>query len=133
MMKHKHGLFLIVAAGSLALSVAAHADTTTSPVDPGHPRVTEVQERQAKQQDRIAKGIASGSLTPAEAQHLEKKEAGIEKRKEADMAAHGGHLTKPEQHRLNRQENRASHAIYRKKHNARTAPSAPPSAPAAKQ
>jgi len=125
-MKHKRGLFLVVAAGSLALSVAARADDTTpSPVDPSHPRVTEVQERQANQQDRIAKGIANGSLTPAEAQHLEQREAGIEQRKEADMAAHGGHLTKPEQRRLNRQENRASHAIYRKKHNARTAASAP--------
>ena len=132
-MKHTRGLFLVVAAGSLALSVAAHADTNTSPVDPGHPRVTEVQKRQANQQDRIAKGIENGSLTPAEAQHLEKKEAGIEKRKAADMAAHDGHLTKPEQHRLNKQENRASRAIYRKKHNERTAPSAPASTPAPKQ
>jgi hypothetical protein len=123
MMKHKLSLFLVVAAGSLALSVAAYADDTksTSPVDPGHPRVTEVQKRQADQQGRIAKGIQNGSLTPKEASRLEKNEAGIEKRKEADMAAHNGHLTKPEERRLNRQENRASRRIYHAKHNAKTA------------
>jgi hypothetical protein len=128
MMKHKLSLFLVVAAGSLAFSVAAHADDTTSPVDPGHPRVTEVQKRQANQQDRIGKGIENGSLTPKEAEHLEKNEARIESHKEADMAAHGGHLTKAEQHRLNRQENRASHRIYHAKHNGKT--TGTPSAPA---
>jgi len=130
MKKHTRGLFLVVAAGSLALSVAARADDTQpSPVDPGHPRVTEVQQRQANQQDRIAKGIENGSLTPTEAQHLEKREAGIERRKEADMAAHDGHLTKPEQRQLNRQENRASRGIHRKKHNARTTGTPAASAP----
>jgi len=120
-MKHKLSLFLVVAAGSLALSFAARADdSTNSPVDPGHPRVTEVQKRQANQQDRIGKGIEKGSLTPQEAQHLEKREANIEKTKEADMAAHNGHLTKAEQRQLNRRENKTSRAIYHKKHNAKT-------------
>jgi len=120
MMKTTKSLFLVVAAGSLALAVAAHADEN-SPVDPGHPRVTEVQGRQQNQQDRIANGIKSGSLTPREATHLEKREGRIEKQKEADMAAHNGHLTKPEQRQLNREENRTSRKIFAKKHNARTA------------
>src|SRR5262249_6260404 len=81
MMKHKLSLFLAVAAGSLAFSVAAYADDTNSPVDPGHPRVTEVQKRQANQQDRIAKGLEKGSLTPGEATRLEKRENRIEKQK----------------------------------------------------
>jgi hypothetical protein len=121
MMKHKLSLFLVAAAGTLAFSVAAYADdsTATSPVDPGHPRVTEVQKRQANQQDRIAKGIQNGSLTPGEASRLEKKEAGIEKQKQADMAAHNGHLTKAEQRKLNREENHASNRIYKAKHNAK--------------
>jgi hypothetical protein len=119
MMKTKKSLFLVVAAGSLALSVAAHADEN-SPVDPGHPRVTEVQKRQENQQDRIGKGIENGKLTPKEAANLEKRENNIEKRKEADMAAHNGHLTKAETRQLNRQENHVSKKIYNKKHNART-------------
>jgi len=128
MMKTKKSLFLVVAAGSLALAVAAHADENTSPVDPGHPRVTEVQKRQEKQQDRIANGVKSGALTPGEAARVERQQARIDKHKAADMAAHGGHLTKPEQRRLNRQENRASKHIYRAKHNAKTA-GTPPAAP----
>ena len=133
MMKHKLSLFLVVAAGSLAFSVAAHADDNNGPVDPGHPRVTEVQKRQANQQDRIAKGLEKGSLTPGEATRLEKRENRIEKQKEADMAAHNGHLTKPEQRKLNREENRASRHIYKAKHNAKTgvAPAATTPAPTA--
>lgn len=129
MMKTKMSLFLVVAAGSLALAVAAHADDNTSPVDPGHPRVTEVQKRQENQQDRIANGVKSGALTPGEAARVERQQTRIDNRKTADMAAHGGHLTKPEQRRLNRQENRASKHIYRAKHNAKTA-GTPPAAPA---
>lgn len=120
MKKTIKSLFLVVAAGSLALSVAARADESSSPIDPGHPRVTEVQKRQENQQDRIAKGVKSGSLTPAEATRLEKKEARIDRHKAADMAAHDGHLTKPEQRRLNRQENRTSRQIHRAKHDGKT-------------
>jgi hypothetical protein len=123
MMKYTKGLFPVVAAGILALSVTAKADpntTTTSPVDPGHPRVTEVQKRQANQQERIGKGIEKGSLTPGEATKLEKRENNIEKAKQRDMAAHNGHLTKAEQHNLNKRENHVSKDIYKKKHNAKT-------------
>jgi hypothetical protein len=132
MNKTTKSLFLVVAAGSLALSVAAHADEN-SPVDPGHPRVTEVQKRQENQQDRIGKGVENGSLTPGEAARLERQEGRIEKHKAADMAAHDGHLTKPEQRRLNRQENRESKRIYHAKHNAKTVGTpgtTPPAAPA---
>jgi hypothetical protein len=114
---------LVVAAGCLALSNAALADSNGA-VDPGHPRVTHVQERQANQQKRIADGIESGALTPGESAKLERQENRIEKRKDADMAAHGGHLTKPEERRLNRQENRVSRHIRDAKHNVRTAPAA---------
>jgi hypothetical protein len=133
MMKNTKGLILIVAAGCLAFSVAAKADPSTtnpSPVDPGHPRVTEVQKRQANQQERIGKGIEKGSLTPGEATRLEKKENGIEKTKEADMAAHNGHLTKAEQRNLNHRENHVSKQIYHAKHNAKTT-GTPAPAPAA--
>jgi len=131
MKKTIKSLFLVVAAGSLALAVAAHADEN-SPVDPGHPRVTEVQERQQNQQDRIANGIKNGSLTPKEATNLEKREGRIEKQKQADMAAHNGHLTKGEQRQLNREQNKASHKIYAKKHNAKTASNPTGAAPATK-
>lgn len=86
-------------------------------LDPGHPRVNEIDNRQVNQQDRIANGVKSGELTAGETRHLEKGEAAIQRQKRADMAAHGGHLTKQEQNQLNREQNRESKAIYRDKHN----------------
>jgi hypothetical protein len=86
-------------------------------VDPGHPRVNQVNRRETRQQDRIANGVKNGSLSPQEASHLEKREAHLEQTEKKDMAAHNGHLTKAEQLRLNRRENHISHSIYRDKHN----------------
>jgi hypothetical protein len=115
---------LVLAVGRLmfAGSAAAQNATTTSGagpgvVDPGHPRVNQVNNREERQQQRIANGIQNGSLNPKEASNLEKRESALQNREQADMAKHNGHLTKAEQDRLNRQENRISRSIYRDKHN----------------
>jgi uncharacterized lipoprotein YajG len=115
---------LVLAVGGLmfAGSAAAQTATTTSGagpgvVDPGHPRVNQVNNREERQQQRIANGIQNGSLNPKEASNLEKRESALQNREQADMAKHNGHLTKAEQDRLNRQENRISRSIYRDKHN----------------
>jgi hypothetical protein len=86
-------------------------------VDPGHPRVNQVNARQTNQQKRIANGVKRGSLSPKETAHLERREATVQKREQHDMAKHNGHLTKAEQVRLNRQQNRISKSIYKDKHN----------------
>jgi hypothetical protein len=80
---------------------------------------TEVGKRQENQQDRIAQGIKSGQLTPKETAHLEGREAAINKEVKKDRAANGGKLTPVERRQVNRQQNRTSNAIYRKKHNGR--------------
>jgi hypothetical protein len=116
---------LVLAVGGLLFAGSAAAQTATSTasgagpgvVDPGHPRVNQVNRRQGRQQQRIANGISNGSLNPKEAAHLEKREAAVEKREQADMAKHNGHLTKAEQARINRQQNRISRSIARDKHN----------------
>jgi len=113
---------LVVAVGGLMVTGSAIAQTATSGagpgvVDPGHPRVNEVNQREENQQKRIANGIHNGSLNPKETANLEKREAGLQKQEQADMAKHNGHLTKAEQRRLNRRENRISRSIYRDKHN----------------
>lgn len=112
----------VLAVGGLISAGSALAQTGAQPgiYDPGHPRVNQVDQRQIDQQDRIGQGIQSGSLTSGEAAHLEKNEARIQQQKKADMAAHGGHLTKQEQNQINREQNAQSHAIYRDKHNNRT-------------
>ena len=84
-------------------------------VDPGHPRVNEVNAREANQQKRIGNGVANGTLTSKQATNLEKRETAVQNREKADMAAHNGHLTKAEQAGINRQQNRISRSIKRDK------------------
>jgi hypothetical protein len=80
---------------------------------------SEVGQRQRNQQERIAQGVKSGQLTAGETAHLEGREAAIHKEVHNDRAANGGTLTAAERRQVNRQQNRTSGAIYRKKHNAR--------------
>jgi hypothetical protein len=84
--------------------------------DPGHPRVNEVTQREDNQQGRIGEGVAAGKLSAGEAAGLEKQENKIQKEKAADMAGDHGHLTKAEQHQLNKQQNHVSHRIFKEKH-----------------
>ena len=125
-MKKTTNPLVVLAVGGLLFAGSAIAQTATSTttsgagpgvVDPGHPRVNQVTRREGRQQQRIANGIKNGSLSPQETAHLEKREAAVEKREQADMAKHNGHLTKKEQAGINRQQNRISRSIYRDKHN----------------
>jgi hypothetical protein len=89
-------------------------DAQTQNVNPK----SEVGQRQRNQQERIAQGVKSGQLNARETARLEGREAHINKEIHNDRAANGGHLTPAEKAKVNRQENRTSHAIYRQKHDA---------------
>ena len=80
---------------------------------------SEVGQRERNQQERIAQGVKSGQLTAGETAHLEGREAHINKEIHNERAANGGKLTPAERRQVNRQEDRTSRAIYRKKHNGR--------------
>jgi hypothetical protein len=113
---------LVLAVGGLMFAGSAAAQTSTSGtgpgvVDPGHPRVNEVNQLEENQQKRIANGINKGSLNAHETANLERREASVQKQEQADMAKHNGHLTKAEQRQLNRRQDRISHSIYKDKHN----------------
>jgi len=114
---------LVLAVGGLLLAGSASAQTSTTTsgagpgvVDPGHPRVNEVNQREENQQQRIANGVSSGKLSAQQTSNLEKREASVQNREQKDMAAHNGHLTKAEQKGINRQQNRISKSIYKDKH-----------------
>ena len=112
---------LIVAGAGFLYVGSALAQTSTSGagpgvVDPSHPRVNQVNGREANQQKRIANGINNGSLNAKQTGNLEKREASVQNREQKDMAAHNGHLTKAEQNGINRQQNRISKTIYKDKH-----------------
>ena len=113
---------VVLAVGGLLFvgSASAQSSNNTSGagpgvVDPGHPRVNEVNAREANQQKRIGNGVANGTLTSKQATHLEKRETAVQNREQADMAKHNGHLTKAEQAGINRQQNRISRSIRRDK------------------
>lgn len=101
-------------AGALACG-SAMAQSATAPV-PGHGRINEVNQRLQNQQNRMQNGMSRGSMNTAQEARDEKLDVNIAKRESIDEAHHNGHLTKREQHRLNRAENRNSRRIYRQKH-----------------
>jgi hypothetical protein len=119
--KIANSLFILAAASLFTLSAAAQTSTNTSGagpgvVDPGHPRVNEVNQREQNQQNRIANGLKNGTLNSKQATNLEKRETAVQNREKKDMAEHNGHLTKAEQRGINRQQNRISKSIYKDKH-----------------
>jgi hypothetical protein len=112
---------LVLAVGGLMIAGSASAQTSTTSgagpgvVDPGHPRVNEVNQREENQQQRIGNGVKNGTLTPQQTSNLERREANVQNREQKDMAKNNGHLTKAEQNGINRQQNRISKSIAKDK------------------
>src|SRR5271163_1395075 len=112
---------LVLAVGGLMIAGSASAQTSTTSgagpgvVDPGHPRVNEVNGREENQQQRIGNGVKNGTLTPGQTANLERLETSVQNREKRDMSEHNGHLTKAEQKGINRQQNRISKSIYKDK------------------
>lgn len=94
--------------GFVSLSASSFAQT----------RTPHIRARQERQQGRIAQGVKSGELTARETAHLEMREAKIQHDKKEAKA--DGVVTAQERRKLNREENRASRAIYRQKHDAQS-------------
>ena len=101
---------MVMGAAMMSGAVLAQTDV------PGHPRVNEVNNREQNQQNRINNGLKNGTMSHAQAARDEKRDANIARRESVDQAKHNGHLTKQEQHNLNRSENRNSKDIYKQKH-----------------
>jgi hypothetical protein len=76
----------------------------------------EVDRRKQRQQNRIAAGVESGRLSPAEAGRLERQEAAVDREEHAMRDANGGRLMPGERRVVNRQQNRLSRRIFRQKH-----------------
>ena len=83
---------------------------------PDHPRVNEVNQRLDNQQARIDQGLKNGTMTGQQAARDEKHDENIAQREAVDESKHNGHITKAEQNRLNKSENKNSKRIYRQKH-----------------
>ncbi|MGA2601161.1 MAG: hypothetical protein ABSH09_29695 [Bryobacteraceae bacterium] len=102
----KRFVLSVVSAGFLLASTGVlHADE-------------KIAQRKENQQDRIAQGVKSGSLTPKETGNLEHKEVKLNKEIRTDRKQNGGNLTNNEKKQVNRQQNKLSRNIYNDKHNA---------------
>jgi len=77
-------------------------------------RTPVITHRQVRQHQRIQQGIHHGSLTRAEARHLRYRQAKI--RHDKRMARRDGIVTPYERRHIRKEQNRASYAIYRQKH-----------------
>ncbi len=94
---------------ALGLAGATFAQTPTEA------RNAQIDARQASEQRRIERGVASGRLNPSETARLQQRQANIDAAQARANA--DGKVTRREQARLNARENRSSRAIFRKKHN----------------
>ncbi len=122
--KISKSLAVLAVGGLMFLGAAAAQQDNTSgagagQVDPGHPRVNQVNRRETNQQNRIANGVKNGQLTPGQTARLERGEQRLQNNEKRDMAADNGHLTKQDQRQLNRESNRMSNRIYKDKHSAK--------------
>ena len=94
-----------------ALAGAASTASAETAWQKHHPRRAQVNHRLANQNRRINRDVKNGTLTHAQAQSLHRDDHQI-RQEERDMASqNGSHITKPEQHVLNQQENSVSSQI----------------------
>jgi NADPH:quinone reductase-like Zn-dependent oxidoreductase len=96
-------LFLSMTAAGLLMATTGMADDT-------------IKDRKENQQDRIAQGVKSGTLSPKETAHLENQQAALNHEIRHDRKQNGGNLTNKEKAQINRQQNHLSRNIYRTKH-----------------
>ena len=78
-----------------------------------------INERKQDQQQRIAQGVHSGTLSRRETANLEHREASVNREERGLRRADGGHLTAADKAALTRRQNRISRSIYRDKHDGR--------------
>jgi hypothetical protein len=102
-------LTAVAATVSLAcLATPAMADT---PWQAHHPRREQVNSRLGNQNARIHREVRQGEMTHAKAARLHRADHRIRTQERRVAARQGGHITKRQQARLNRRENRVSRRI----------------------
>ena len=112
----RSSMLACVFAGALVSGTVMAQSATPDQTLPGHGRVNEVNKRLDNQQNRVQNGVTKGQINATQAARDETHTTNIAQRESVDEAKHNGHLTKPEQHRLNRAENRNSRHIRRQRH-----------------
>jgi hypothetical protein len=105
----KTAAIIIGAIATLGVAGAASAN----PWDAHHPRRVEVNHRLAHIDRRIAFERRDGELTRGQARDLRREDAGIRGEERFDASHHRSHLTRTEDRRLNREEDRLNRQVRR--------------------
>ena len=95
-------------AASVSLMLAVAPAIALAQDVPGHPRENEVNNRLENQQKRVANGVADGQINAKQAARDSARDAKVAREESRDEAKNGGHLTKAEQNKMNRQLNNDS-------------------------
>lgn len=104
---------MLFVSGALITGLCAQ-DPAPAPAPPAAKK-GRVEARKKAQQERIAQGVQSGALTPAEAAKLENKEAKLNAEIRKDRKDGGG-MTKRERAKIEHKQDRLSKDIAKQKH-----------------
>lgn len=115
-MKNSIKMLIAVVVGVFVSTAFVHAESAKKEWKEKHPRRAEVNNRLNNQNKRIDQGVKNGSLTKDQAKQLHKEDRHIRREERRMAAKDGGHITKQDQQKLNRQENRVSRQISNEKH-----------------
>ena len=100
--------------GAALLSVCATSLVYAQAEMPRQAETPRIDQRQANQEKRIDRGIASGQLNEREANRLSNQQEHVNKVE--DMAKSDGVVTKKERARMNHAQDRTSRHLARQKH-----------------
>lgn len=116
----KRAAFMVLAVTLAAPATWVRAENPGNPTGgqfaKKHPRRNQVNKRVKNQRARINKDVASGKLTPQQAQQLRANDRAIKQQEHADVKANGGYLTKGQQKQINQEENANSKLIHDEAH-----------------
>ena len=112
-----------VAAAVLAFATFAAAAQDGAASAPGT-NTPRIDARQARQEQRIDQGVASGELTRRETRRMNRQQAAVNKAE--DQAKADGTVTAQERRRLTKAQNATSRHIQRHKHDAQERPASAP-------
>jgi hypothetical protein len=102
---------ILFTAALLLVSMAASSFAAEGQFDKTHPRRAEVNHRLNHQDKRIHHEVKEGEMSKTKAARLHKEDHRIRKEERMMASQNGGHITRQEQKKLNRQENAVSKKI----------------------
>lgn len=102
---------LMAVLGVMLTGTAVTTASAETPWQANHPRRVEVNHRLQNQAERISAARQAGEISARKAHRLRVADHHILRQERRMARMHGGHLTRAEQHRLNREENRTSARI----------------------